>query len=187
MWVRGGFPGHPPSPKSGPGGKARPCGNRLVAHGPARGGPPRFRSHLGGRGQPAVPVNKGGGAGPAARSKMEGAGDCDRRPPAPPRPALRGRFRRLTCSDSASWAEGWRAPRLSGPPGAGAGERTGLRVAAPHRPPTLRRGAARGPERAPRPSHPPDNLVGGPERAPASGEGHRFRARAGPRPLSLSG
>ncbi|XP_040494166.1 atherin-like [Ursus maritimus] len=104
---------------------------------------------------------------------MEGAGDCDRRPPAPPRPALRGRFRRLTCSDSASWAEGWRAPRLSGPPGAGAGERAGLRVAAPHRPPTLRRGAARvGESRA---------------STPIAGPRHWSRVRADPRPLPPSG
>lgn len=162
----------PPSPKPGPGGKALRCGNRLVAHGPARSRPLRFRSHLGGRRQPAVRANKGGGAGPAARSKMEGAGDSDRSPPAPPRPAPRGRFRRLTCRDSASRAEGWRTPSLPGPPGAGAGGRAGRRVAA-QRPPTPRRRAWSG-ARTPPPPTLRGTGAGGPGRAPASGEPHRF-------------
>ncbi|XP_042831145.1 basic proline-rich protein-like [Panthera tigris] len=63
------------------------AGGPRTGAGPPGGRPPRFRPHLGGRRQPAVGTNKGGGGGPAARSKMEGAGDSDRRPPAPPRPA----------------------------------------------------------------------------------------------------
>lgn len=187
--MRGGYPGHPPHPKPGPGSKARRCRNRLAAHGPARaarrasgltwaasGSPRSARTKAGAQGRSRAPRWRAPGTRPAARPPR----------PCPPRA---GASATSPAGTRPPAADGWRARASQGRPAL-------ARVKGPDiasRSPTAPRphSAARGPSARPAHSHPPGNRGGGRGGArsrirPAAQVRVRAGPRAGPRPLPPS-